>query len=225
LAVGFGPPIFYDSQRIMVAKQSGITDLSGLRDQLICARDLSPPERTLHDEFAARGIPYALMSHSEQGEMDAAIAVRRCAAGTGMESRLAQSRADFHAAAGEFVFLPERLSLDPLVPAYRYGDQAFGLIVEWTVSALVEAEALGITRANVTAAEGRNDMRAERLLGRDFAVAQALGLSRDWAGKVIAATGNYGEIFRRTVGDPYHLDRGLNAVWTEGGLMRPLPMQ
>ena len=125
----------------------------------------------------------------------------------------------------DFVFLPERFGLNPIVPAYRYGDQKFGLVIDWTVSALIEAEALGITQGNVAAALEREDMRAEQLLGHDFATAQALGLAHDWAAKVIAATGNYGEIFQRTTGGPYHLDRGLNALWTEGGLMRPLPMR
>jgi general L-amino acid transport system substrate-binding protein len=157
--------------------------------------------------------------------MDAAVAVRRCDAGTGMESRLAQSRVNFHAWVNDFVFLPERFGLDPVVPAYRYGDQKLGLTIDWTVSALIEAEALGITQRNVAAASERHDMRAEQLIGHDFATAQALGLAHDWAAKVIAATGNYGEIFERTTGGPYRLDRGLNALWTEGGLMRPLPMR
>src|SRR5579863_5194061 len=223
--VGFGPPIFYDSQRFMVSKLSGVTELAGLRDKLICALDMTPPERALRDEMTVRGISYGLQAHSEQGEMDAAVAVRRCAAGTAMESRLAQSRANFHAWTSDFVFLPERFGLDPIVPAYRYGDQKLALLIDWTVSALIEAEALGITQSNVAAASSREDMRAEQLLGRDFATAQALGLAHDWAAKVIAATGNYGEIFQRTTGEPYHLDRGLNALWTEGGLMRPLPMK
>ena len=223
--IGFGPPIFYDSQRLMVSKLSGITELAGLRDKLICALDISPPERVLRDEMTARGIPYGLMAHSEQGEMDAAVAVRRCDAGTAMELRLAQSRANFHALTSDFVFLPERFGLDPIVSAYRYGDQKFGLVIDWAVSALIEAEALGITQGNLAAALERDDMRAEQLLGHDFATAQALGLAHDWAAKVIAATGNYGEIFQRTTGGPYHLDRGLNALWTEGGLMRPLPMR
>ncbi len=222
--VGFGPPVFYDSQRFLVSKLSGITELAGLRDKVICAIDMSPPERVLREEMTARHIPYALMSHSEQGEMDAAMSVSRCV-GTAMESKLAQSRADFHAPASDYVFLPERFGLNPVVPAYRYGDQKFGLVVDWTVGALIEAEALGITQGNVAAALKRDDMRAEQLLGHDFATAQALGLAHDWAAKVIAATGNYGEIFQRTAGRPYRLDRGLNALWTEGGLMHPLPMR
>lgn len=222
--LGFGPPVFYDSTRLMVSKLSGIKDLAGLQDKLICAIDMSPPERTLRDELAAKGIRYGLMSHSEQGEMDAAVAVRRCEAAIAMETRLAQSRANFHALVSDFVFLPERFGLNPVVPAYRYGDQKFGLVVDFTVNALVEAEALGITQANVATAQ-HEDMRAEQLLGHDFATAQALGLAHDWAVKVIAATGNYGEIFQRTTGGPYHLERGLSALWTDGGLMRSQPMK
>jgi len=223
--VGFGPPVYFDAQRIMVAKDSGIADLAGLSDKLICALDMSPPERTLRDELTRRQIPYGLQAHSEQGELDAAVAVRRCAAGTAMETRLAQSRANFHARTSDFVFLPETLTLNPVVPAYRYGDQAFGLIVDWTVRALIEAEALGITRETLAEAASREDMRADQLLGHDFATAQALGLAHDWAAKVIAATGNYGEILERTTGRPYHLDRGFNALWTSGGLMAPWPMK
>ena len=223
--VAFGKPVFYDSQRILVSRLSGITQLAGLRDQLICALDMSPPERTLHDEMAKQGVPFALMTHSEQGEMDAAIAVRHCAAGAGTETRLAQSRANFHALTSEFVFLPNRLAMNPIAPAYRYGDQTFGLIVDWTVNALIEAEALGITQSNISQLARRDDMRAEQISGRDFATAQALGLPHDWAVKIIAATGNYGEIFQRTVGRPYHVERGLNALWTDGGLMYSPPMQ
>jgi general L-amino acid transport system substrate-binding protein len=221
---GFGPPVFYDSQRILVAKDSGIVDLAGLRDQVICALDMSAPERTLRDELTVRNISYALQAHSEQGELDAAVAVRRCV-GTGMESRLAQSRANFHARTSDFVFLPERLALAPVVPAYSDKDPAFGRIVDWTINALIEAEALGITKDNVVESGKREDMRADQLLGHDFATANALGLTHDWAVKVIAATGNYGEIFERTTGKPYQLERGINALWTQGGLMAPMPMK
>ena len=112
-----------------------------------------------------------------------------------------------------------------MVPAWRYGDQRFGLIVRYTIGALIEAEALGVTRANVEQARARTDMRAQHLLGGDRSVAQALGLHPDWAVRVIAAEGNYGEIFDRTVGKRYRLERGLNALWTAGGLMHPIPMQ
>ena len=223
--IAFGRPVFFDTQRLLVNRSSGIRDAAGLKDQLICAMDLLPPEQTLRDEMTARGIPYALQSHSEQGEMDAAIAVRRCAAGTGMETRLAQSRSNFHARADDFVFLPERWGVNPIATATRMGDPMLSFVVDDTVSALIEAEALGITRANIGAAVKRTDQRAAQLLGHDFAIAQALGLRRDWAVTVISAVGNYGEVFTATLGRPYRLQRGLNALWTDGGLMAPTPMK
>ena len=221
--LAYGRPVFYDSQRILVARQSEIADLGGLRDKVICALDMTEPETVLRDEMTARKITYGLQAHSEQGEMDAAVAVARCV-GTAMESRLAQSRAGFHARVSDFVFLPERLSLAPVAPAYPAKETSLGLAVDWIVSALVEAEALGVTQANVETARTRPDLRALQWSGRDFATAQAFGLANDWAVKVVAATGNYGEIFDRTLGEPYKLERGLNALWTQGGLMTPLPM-
>ena len=223
--VAFGPSVFYDTQRFMVLKQAGLTGAADLKDKLVCAMENTPAERTLRDEMTARNIPYALQAHSEQGEMDESVAVARCAAGTALESRLADSRADFPAAAPAFVFRPERLGVEPVVSAWRYGDPRFGLIVSYTIDALIEAEALGITQANVEAARGRTDMRARRLLGGDRSVAQALGLAPDWSVRAIAAGGNYGEVFSRTVGKRFRLERGLNALWTAGGLMHPAPMQ
>lgn len=223
--VAFGPAIFYDTQRFMVLRQAGLNSAADLRDKLICAMNNTPSERMLRDEMTERGIGYGLQAHSEQGEMDASVAVARCDAGSALETRLADSRADFPANAPPFVFLPERFGLFPVVPAYRYGDQKFALIVDATINALIEAEALGITRDNVGAARARTDMRSERLLGRDRTVAQALGLTPDWAAQVIANTGNYGEIFDRAVAKPFRIERGLNALWTSGGLIHPMPLQ
>jgi general L-amino acid transport system substrate-binding protein len=84
---------------------------------------------------------------------------------------------------------------------------------------------LGITKVDLAESDKREDMRADQLLGHDFATAQALGLAHDWAAKVVAATGNYGEIFGRTTGKPYQLERGVNALWTQGGLMASMPMK
>ncbi len=94
--------------------------------------------------------------------------------------------------------------------------------MDWTVSALIEAEALGITKQSVVQATKRGDMRAEQLPSHDFATGQALGLSHDWAAKVIAATGNYGEIFQRATGEPYHLDRGTKRAVDRGKIDEPI---
>ncbi len=223
--VAFGPPLFYDTQRFMVPAAAGFNGAAGLRGKLICAMNNTPSEQRLRDYMTEHNIAYGLQAHSEQGEMDASVAVAHCAAGSALESRLAESRADFPANAPEFVFLPERFGLEPVAPAYHSGDQRFALLVSMTMSALIEAEALGITKANVTQSTTRTDLAARRLLGADRSVGQALGLPADWAVPVIAAVGNYGEIYSRTVGKTYHLERGPNALWLGGGLMSPSPLQ
>jgi general L-amino acid transport system substrate-binding protein len=114
-----------------------------------------------------------------------------------------------------------------VAPAYRQGDAPWAAVVDWTVYALMQAEASGVTRANVETMRASEDLAVQRLLGADFGAARALGLERDWAARVIAEVGNYGEIFDRTAGagSRLNLPRGLNALWTQGGLMRPLPVR
>lgn len=223
--VSFGRPFFFDTQRFLVPASAGRKSVASLRDNLICAMNNSPSEERLHDYMATQGIAYGLQAHSEQGEMDASVAVAHCAAGSALESRLAESRADFPANAPEFVFLPERFGLDPVVPAFLAGDQRFSLLVDMTLSALVEAEALGITQGNAQASTHRTDLRARRLTGADRSVGQALALPPDWAVPVLLAVGNYGEMYARTLGKAYHLERGPNALWLNGGLMAPSPLQ
>ena len=224
-SVGFGRPLFYDTQRFLVPRSAGYKAAASLRDNLICAMNNSASEQRLRDYMTAQKITYGLQAHSEQGEMDASVAVAHCAAGSALESRLAESRADFPADAPEFVFLPERFGLDPVAPAYAAGDQRFALLVDMTMNALLQAEALGVTRSNVRDATKRTDLAARQLLGADRSVGQALALPPDWAVPVLAAVGNYGEIYSRTLGKNYHLERGPNALWLSGGLMSPSPLQ
>jgi general L-amino acid transport system substrate-binding protein len=222
--VAFGRPVFFDTVRLLTHKDSGVHDAAGLKDRLVCAMDLSFAEVTVQDEMRARGIPLMLQSHSEQGENDAAVAVQRCTAGAGMESRLAASRARFHGFTPNFVFLPERWGLSPMVVATRNDDTLWSLAVDDMIDALIEAESMGITQANVAQAGTRDDVGARELAGRDIAIPRAFGFSSDWAVRAVTAVGNYGEIFDRTIGRPYHLDRGLNALWSAGGLMAPNPL-
>jgi general L-amino acid transport system substrate-binding protein len=222
--VAFGRPVFFDTVRLLTHKDSGIHDAAGLADRLVCAMDLSFAEQTLQDAMRARGVTVAIQSHSEQGENDAAVAVGRCAAGAGMESRLAASRARFHGFTPNFVFLPDRWGLSPMVAATRNDDALWSLAVDDVIDALVQAESIGVTQANVARAASRDDIGARELTGRDVAIPRAFGLSNDWAVRAVAAVGNYGEIFDRTIGRPFHLERGLNALWTSGGLMAPVPL-
>jgi general L-amino acid transport system substrate-binding protein len=225
--VQFGPPVFYDAQGVMVHREAGIHTLADLAGRQVCFIDGTDTQTALDAALRGRGIAYSPYPFQEEGEMDAAVAVGHCDSVSADLSRLAEKRSNFHALAGDFVLLPETLTLDPVAPAYRQGDAQWGAIIDWTVYALVQAEASGVTRANVATMHDSADPAVQRLLGVDFAAARALGLSHDWAARVIAAVGNYGEIYQRTAGQdsPLRLPRGLNALWTSGGLMHPLPVR
>ncbi len=225
--VQFGPPVFYDAQGIMVHRESGIHTLADLAGRDVCYIDGTDTDAVLDAALRGRGIAYSPYPFQEEGEMDAALVVGRCSSMSANLSRLAEKRSNFHARAADFVLLAETFTLDPVAPAYRQGDAQWGAIVDWTVHALVQAEASGVTQANVAALRESKDPAVQRLLGTDFSAGRALGLDHDWAARVIAAVGNYGEIYARTVGQesPLRLPRGLNALWTNGGLMHPLPVR
>jgi general L-amino acid transport system substrate-binding protein len=225
--VAYGPPVFYDSLMIMAHQDAGIRSLADLAGRGVCYVLNTDNERLLQAAMRARAIRTIPLPFEEEGEMEAALVVGHCDAIAADLSKLAQARAGFHKQSDDFVLLPERLTLEPIAPAYRQGDAQWAGIVDWTVYALLQAEANGVTAGNVTERRGSGDLAVERLLGEDYATAQALGLVHDWAAHVIAAVGNYGEIYRRTAGEqsPLHLPRGLNALWSDGGLMQPLPMR
>ncbi len=143
-----------------------------------------------------------------------------------MISKLAEARASFRNAR-DYVLLPNLLSLVPATMAVDAQDARFGAVLDYTVSALLQAEFLGVTQATAATAPHSEDPRMQRLLGEDWATAQGLGLAHDWSRKLIATVGNYGEIYDRSIGPgtPFNLPRGPNALWTRGGLMAPLPLQ
>ena len=225
----FGPVIFYDGQGIMVSRRSGIRKIEELAGKTLCVLGGTEAEEVAGVALDRRGVKVLPSPFSEQGEMDAAVVGGRCAAETADVSRLAYSRNEFHAAKDDFVVLPTLLTIDPVAVAYRQADPGFGAVVDWTVNALIQAEASGITHANVAvrAAALDADPLEKRLLGMDFVAARALGLDPGWAVRAIAAVGNYGEIYDRALGPDSYLEipRGLNALWTDGGLMRPAPVR
>jgi general L-amino acid transport system substrate-binding protein len=225
--VTFGPPIFYDGQGFMVHKASGIHSLADLAGRKVCFIDGTETGPILFAAMKARGIRFIPFPFQEEGEMNAGVVVGNCEAVTADISKLAEVRAQFHSMVNDFEILPEMLTLSPVALAYRQGDAQFAAIADWTVYALVQAEASGITAANLNAMSESDDPVVQHLLGADWSAGHALGLDRTWAAHVIAALGNYGEIYARTVGEnsPLKLSRRLNALWTEGGLMHPLPVR
>jgi len=224
--VAFGPPIFYDAQAILLRGDSqakSLSDLSGLK---VCVVEGTDNEKVLLAHTIARGIAINALPFQEEGEMDDGMAVRHCDAVSAYLSRLALLQLTYPQQLKQDRVLPELLTLSPVAPAYRRDDPNWSMIVDWTVYALMQAEASGVTSANVGAQLRSEDPVVQRLLGVDWATSRALGLpAKDWAAHVIATVGNYGEIYDRTVGIPLRMPRGLNALWMNGGLIRPLPVQ
>jgi general L-amino acid transport system substrate-binding protein len=226
--IAFGPPIFYDGQGVLVrgdAAPKTMAELAGLK---VCVIEGTDNEKTLLAHTVARGIAINPLPFQEEGEMDDGLAVRHCDAVSAYVSRLAQLKQDYPKQLGRDRIMPELLSLAPVAPAYRRGDPQWTMIVDWTVYALIQAEASGVTQANVASQRSSEDPAVQRLLGIDWATSRALGLpAKDWAAQVIATVGNYGEIFNHTVGtgSPLQMTRGLNALWQNGGLIHALPLQ
>jgi general L-amino acid transport system substrate-binding protein len=226
--IAFGPTIFYDAQAILVRGDSPATALAGLAGMKVCVVEGTDNEKILLARTIAHGIAINALPFQEEGEMDDGLAVRHCDAVSAYLTRLAELQRNYPKQLSHDRILPDLLRLAPVAPAYRRDDPQWSMIVDFTVHALVQAEESGITRANVGNQRANEDPVVQRLLGVDWATSRALNLpAKDWAAQVIAAVGNYGEIFSRTVGteSPLQMPRGLNALWSHGGLMHADPVQ
>lgn len=223
--IGFGPPLFYDGQGFLVAKKSHIGTLSDLAGKQLCFISGTDAEDALRSS-AMQSIAYLPFPFEERGEMEAALFTGHCQAITGDISALAGFRRMFRARAADFTILPATIAKDPFAPAYRNGDTQWAAIVAWTVNALIEAEEDGVTAANIAAMQKSGDRRVRLLLGDTPGIGRSLGLDDAWAARAIAAVGNYGEMYERDVGhgSALKLDRGLNALWTHGGLIYAAPL-
>jgi general L-amino acid transport system substrate-binding protein len=211
----------------MVAKTSGVTSVKQLSGATICVQQGTTTELNLADYFRANKLELKPLVFVELAETEQAFFAGRCDAYTTDASGLASTRAAKAGNPDDYVILPEIISKEPLGPVVRHGDDAFFDIVKWTVYALLEAEERGVTQANVDQMKASQDPNLMRLLGTTPGMGEALGLDPDWAARAIKAVGNYGEIFERHVGkaSPLKLERGLNALWTQGGLMYAPPIR
>ena len=224
----FGPPIFIDGQGFLVANRSHVRTVADLAGKLVCFISAAPPERTLYDVLDPQlRIPTAHFPFSERGEMEVAMMDGHCDAITGDISWMANIRASFGKRADAFTVLPDAITTDPVSPAFRDGDPQWAALASWTVWALLQAEAHGVTQANVAAMRTSADPVIQRLAGGMPWIGKALGISDDGFAHAIAAVGNYGEIYRRDVGDgsALHLARGRNQLALKGGTLWALPVE
>ncbi|MCR8550939.1 amino acid ABC transporter substrate-binding protein [Salipiger sp. P9] len=219
---------YYDGQGFMVPKELGVSSAKELDGATVCIQTGTTTELNLADFFRVNNISYEPVPIETNAEAQQQYLAGACDVYTTDASGLAATRASFEAP-GDHVILPEIISKEPLGPLVRHGDNEWGDIARWTLNALIAAEEYGVTSANIaelSAAPGNNP-EINRLLGTEGELGAMLGLEADWAKKAIMANGNYGEVFEKTIGEntPIGLSRGLNAQWTEGGLLYSPPFR
>jgi len=225
LGLLFGPVDYYDGQGFMVTKKSGIKSAKQLSGASVCVQPGTTTELNLADYARANNLQMKPVVIENRDEVEDAFFSGRCDAFTTDASGLAGTRAAKAPHPDDYVILPEIISKEPMAPSVRKGDDQFYDVVRWSVFALIEAEEKGITSKNVDAMLKSDDPDIKRFLGVTEGNGKALGLDEKWAYNIIKSVGNYGEIFERNVGkgSPLKLDRGLNDLWTTGGLMYAPP--
>ncbi len=226
LGLLFAPVVFYDGQGLMVAKKSGIKTAKELNGATICVQPSTTTELNLSDYFRANNLKFTPVVIESLDQIRQAFFAGRCDASTDDRSSLASNRT-IAPNPDDYEILPETISKEPLAPVIRQGDDQWMTIVRWTIFALIDAEELGVTKANVDEKLKSGSPEVKYLLGSDAQAARGLGLSADWAAKAIKQVGNYGEIYETTVGSKSALKipRGLNKLWTDGGLMYAPPIR
>jgi general L-amino acid transport system substrate-binding protein len=224
---------YYDGQGFMVNKELGVSSAKELDGATVCIQTGTTTELNLADFFKTNNISYIPVTVADDAEAQRQYTAGACDAFTTDASGLAATRATL-ADAENHVILPEIISKEPLGPVVRHGDNNWGDVVRWTFFSLLIAEEKGITKANLeeviaaSEADAAADPETKRLFGiGDNDMGKMMGLDKDWARRAIAANGNYGEIFAANIGEatPIGLARGLNALWTQGGLQYAPPVR
>jgi general L-amino acid transport system substrate-binding protein len=226
LGLDFAAVTYYDGQGFMVRKSLKVTSALELNDAAVCVQQGTTTELNLADYFRANHMGLKTVTFATGDEARKAYESSRCDAYTTDSSALYGERLRL-AEPSEHVVLPEIISKEPLSPAVRHGDNQWTDIVRWTHFAMVDAEELGVSKANVDEKMKSDDPETRRMLGAEGQYGEALGLTNDWVYRIIKHVGNYGEVFERNVGQgsPLKIVRGLNALWTKGGLQYGPPFR
>lgn len=221
----FTPPIFYDNQGIMVNRASKISNLNtiaDLKDKSICVAEKTTSYDNLTEYMNLRKIKYTPLTSVDRDSLYSSYERNLCQAITGDISQLVARRTMF-ANPQEHQILPQIISQEPLAPVVRHQDSQWFDTVEWVTFALIEAEELGIDSENINSYKKSKDSYVKHFLGREGDVGIKMGLSNDFAARIIKHVGNYGEIYDRNIGRPFGVARGQNALWKNGGLMYSPP--
>jgi general L-amino acid transport system substrate-binding protein len=227
LGLDFTGVTYYDGQGFMVPKSLGVKSALELDGASVCVQTGTTTELNLADYFRANDMSYTPVVFERGDEARTAYEQGRCDTLTTDQSGLYAERIGL-ANPDDHIVLPEVISKEPLGPAVRHGDNQWGDIVRWTLYAMLEAEELGINSQNVDDEKANStNPNVRRLLGVEGDMGQGIGLPADFGYQVVKQVGNYGEIFDRNIGmgSPLKIERGLNALWTDGGLQYAMPVR
>lgn len=227
LKLDFAGIAYYDGQGFMVPKALGVSSATELNGRSICVHVGTTTAMNLVEYFSRLDMELTPVPADTLAEAQQKYLAGECEVYTSDASQLAAIRATF-VSPSDHVLLQDIISKEPLGPVVRQGDDAWTDVVRWVLNALIAAEELGITSANIDELmQGTTTPEINRLLGNEGVQGEMLGLTSDWAARAIKAGGNYGEIFARHIGanTPINLSRGLNLQWTEGGLLYSPPFR
>jgi general L-amino acid transport system substrate-binding protein len=226
LGANFTGVTYYDGQGFMVKKSLKVNSALELNSASVCVQTGTTTELNLADYFKANNMKYEVIAFGTIDEAIKAYESGRCDVFTDDSSGLYASRLKLTNPADHIV-LPEIISKEPLGPMVRHGDDQWFDIVKWTLFAMVTAEELGITQKNVDEMAKSDKPELKRVLGTDGNLGEQLGLTKDWVIRIVKAVGNYGEAFDRNVGagSPLKISRGINNLWTKGGLQYAPPIR
>jgi len=224
--LNFVHPNYYDGQGFLISKKLGVKSAKELEGATVCVLPGTTTEMNAADYFRANGMTWKPVVIENTAELNKAFFAGRCDVLTSDVSQLAAQRSVSPKPA-EYIILPEIISKEPLAPVVRHGDDQWFDIVNWTVMALIQAEEFGINSKNVDEMLKTQNPGIKRFLGVTPGMGKALGLDDNWVYNIIKQVGNYGEIYDRNVGPntSLGLERGLNALWTKGGIQYASPFR
>lgn len=226
LGIRYTETMFYDGQGFLVRRSHALSSVFELSGASICAMAGTNADRALSDFFRAQQMRFQLVSAAHWQDVVKAYASESCTLLSGDITVLARERAKL-ATPTDHILLPEVVMKEPVGPAVAQGDEQWFSIVRWTLLALISAEEIGLDSSNVEEMRQSPLVHVKQFLGVDVNLGQGMGLSADWAFQIVKQVGNYGEIFNRTLGAKsiFKLDRGMNDVWTRGGLLFSPPFR
>ncbi|RCV90519.1 amino acid ABC transporter substrate-binding protein [Billgrantia montanilacus] len=226
LGLNFAGVNFYDGIGFMVSRDLGVSSSTELDGAAVCVQSGTTTELNVADYFRANGMEFDPIVFDTSEQTVGGYEAGRCDVLTSDTSQLAALRIQLSDPDGS-VILPEVISKEPLGPVVRQGDDQWFNIVKWSLFAMLNAEEMGITSDNAEEMLGSEDPDVARLLGEDGNYGEAMGLNADWAYQIISQVGNYGQSYERNVGmdSPLQIERGINALWTQGGIQYAPPIR